>query len=669
MLYLICKILVQKLKISLITALLVSFSGVAQEADIFDLDISQLAKVKVSLATKTSETRATVPSTITTFNQAEIARLGIANAYDLLNFVPGFQMTRGDWVGAVPKEHARGVYLDNGYILVMIDGQPLNDVSFGKASVYSPFIPTSIIEKVEIIRGPGSALYGSYAFLGVLNVTTKKKSKSVKLSVGENNLLHLSGSWHQDLNEKMHLYANVSVEASDGNQYESPLKRVVSDPYKNQFFELGLHADSMSVSFKHNTNQLDEFMNLGGYSVDNKHESITQMFAFNSTLYDGEVHQLNTTLSYASFEIASAGMVLPSDVGITAQDFLVGPYWQTQTTTFKLDHAWQTDQQLSINSGFEFVHTGQYQAGVYTTHYNRELERVLPSDESYLGNIVKLKNIPEYDGLRESREVYSMYSQVKWLYSDVLTVFLGARYDDVKGIDSKLSPRVAFVWQTNPAHSLKLQYGESFRTPVNNELYSNDDVTTGNSNLVSEFVKTTELVWLYQKEQLSTEVVLFNNQLRDFINKVPFSGNAIFTFSNEIDKNISGLESSVSTTLNERTKITVNYTHLFDDPINASYKKFATLALDYNVEDWQANVNLIWRDSVDSTLENGATFNQGDYFLLGLSTSYRLSEKQRISLSAINLANQKYHVFDPRVATGEVPGQGRQVRLNFYVVF
>jgi len=649
--------------------LLISFSGIAQEADIFDLDISQLAQVKVSIATKTNETRATVPSTITTFNQAEITRLGIANAYDLLNFVPGFQMTRGDWVGAVPKEHARGVYLDNGYILVMIDGQALNDVSFGKASVYSPFIPTSIIEKVEIIRGPGSALYGSNAFLGVLNIVTKKENESLKLSIGENSLWHVSGSWHHDLSDDFHLYANFSQEKSDGNQYKSPLKRQVKDPYHNQFFELGMHSDSLSISYKYNANQLDQFMNLSGYSKDNKHNSITQSIGLDAVLFDYNNHQLSSTLSYVNFEIASSGMVLPSDFGVTENDFLVGPYWQTQTSGLKLDHAWQASKRLNVNSGIELVHTGQYQAGTYTNHFNSEIDLIVPSDDNFLGETKKLKNIPEFAGLRESRDVYSMYSQIKWLYSDVLTVFLGTRYDDVKGIDSKLSPRMAFVWQTNPAHSLKLQYGESFRTPVNNELYSNDDVTTGNPNLVSEFVKTTELVWLYQKEQLSTEVVLFNNQLRDFINKVPFSGNAIFTFSNEIDKNISGLESSVSTALNERTKITFNYTHLFDDPINASYKKFATLALDYNVEDWQANVNVLWRDSVSAQLENGATFNQGDYFLLGLSASYRLNDKQRISLSAINLANQSYHVFDPRVPTGEVPGQGRQVRLNFYVVF
>lgn len=105
-----------------------------------------------------------MPSSITLFSKQQIQKLAVENAYDIINFVPGFQVTRGDWVGAVPKEHDRGVFLDNGYILVMINGQKLNEISFGKASVYTPYIPAAIVERIEFIRGAGSGLYGSNTF-------------------------------------------------------------------------------------------------------------------------------------------------------------------------------------------------------------------------------------------------------------------------------------------------------------------------------------------------------------------------------------------------------------------------------------------------------------------------------------------------------------------------
>jgi outer membrane receptor for ferrienterochelin and colicins len=71
-----------------------SFAAVA-EKDIFDLSIKELMQVRISLATKTEETVLTVPSTITVFERADIESLGVKNTYDVMNFVPGFQMTRG----------------------------------------------------------------------------------------------------------------------------------------------------------------------------------------------------------------------------------------------------------------------------------------------------------------------------------------------------------------------------------------------------------------------------------------------------------------------------------------------------------------------------------------------------------------------------------------------
>ncbi|MEC8208033.1 MAG: ferric-rhodotorulic acid transporter, partial [Pseudomonadota bacterium] len=91
----------------------------AEEQDLFSLSFEDLLEVHVDLATKTTETLSSVPSTMTVFNRKQIQALGIDNAYEIMNFVPGMQSTRGDWVGAVPKDHARGVYLDSGNVLVM----------------------------------------------------------------------------------------------------------------------------------------------------------------------------------------------------------------------------------------------------------------------------------------------------------------------------------------------------------------------------------------------------------------------------------------------------------------------------------------------------------------------------------------------------------------------
>jgi outer membrane receptor for ferrienterochelin and colicins len=643
--------------------------AVDNEKDIFDLSMKELMQVRISLATKTEETVSTVPSTITVFERSDIQSLGINNAYEVMNFVPGFQMTRGDWVGAVPKEHARGVYLDNGYILVMINGERLNEVSFGKASVYTPHIPTEIIERIEVIRGPGSALYGSNAFLGVLNIITSSTDKRLEVSLGEKGYQQFSTSWQEEFSKDIRLHSNISVEKSNGHQYTSPLNRKVKDPYANTYLEFGAEYKSNQLNIRYSENELDQFMNLGGYSIDNIHTSESFSISGKSQVWENEAHQLNAKIAYSLFEIKSSGMALARDSGFIENDFLVGPFWRTQSTDFNLDHSWKINSKVNLNSGIEYRKASQFQSGNAVTHYDYQQALITVSDDYYLGEVVAIAKTPETKMLNQAHEMQGIYTQLKWQIQGDFSLFLGARYDVVKGIDHKLSPRGAAVWQANSNHSLKFQYGESFRTPVNNELYSNDSITTGNANLTSEFVKTTELVWIFQDKDFSSEIVFFQNDLRDFINKVPFSGDAQFTFDNAVDIKISGLENSVSFELSEQMRLSLNYTHLFDDPINESFKHFGSANLIYKWGRWKLNANAIWRDEVKLPQINDVRFVQGQYVLVSGKVSYKLDDKQKVSLVAQNLFNKDYVVFDPRVFNGEVPGKGREISVSYSYLF
>ncbi len=657
----------------LLTSLALTFPFLSyasnNEDDLFSLTLDELQDISISLATRTEETKTTIPSSITTFNQAQLKRFSFTNVLDILNYVPGFQITRGDWVGAVPKEHSRGVNLDNGYVLILLNGQRLNETSFGKASVYSPFIPISIVEKVEIIRGPGSALYGSNAFLGVVSITTKTQQNNIQISYGKNNYQQISVSASKNITDALTGYTNINFEKEQGSKFDGPFARTVNDPYRNQYIELGLQHANYRLSARHNQNMLDEFLNLAGFAQDNRHQSETNNLFLKATLYQNKSHTLDSELSYSQFKIASAGMVLAKEVGVTANDFLVGPNWRTQSTDIRLDHQWIYSSSLVLNSGVEHRHASQYQAGTSTTHYDYNAQLIIPADANYLGKVTNLANIPEFADLKEAHDFSAMYSQLKWQQSNDITLFIGARYDSVKGIDTKLSPRFAAVWQASEANTFKLQYGESFRVPVNNELYSNDDVTIGNPNLTSEYVKTAELVWLSSSEFLSTEVVLFNNQLRDFINKVPLPQSNRFTFDNIVNEEITGLELSAQAQVSAQMNITANYSHLFNQPINQSYQHFANIMVSYSGALWQFHLNSIYRDSVNAELTDGERFKQSSVLLLDARYNYQITDHHHISISATNLTNEKYNAFDPRVPNGKVPARRQTFSVQYHYTF
>ncbi len=634
------------------------------EQDLFSLSFEDLLNVQVDIASKTNETLSSVPSTMSVFTRKQIQALGVDNAYEVMNFVPGMQSTRGDWVGAVPKEHARGVYLDNGNVLVMINGERVNESSFGKASVYMPYIPIDIIEKIEFIRGPGSALYGSNAFLGVMNIVTSKDRNSLNLLAGSNGRLGVTGQFHKQFNEQTSAFFSFSYDKKDGEKYSQGVR----DPLEAVYFEAGLDIEQLELRARYNKTKLDEFLNLAGYSSQNQHTSDNQFLGANYTWFESENLTIDSHVSYTEHAISSAGLIAAfTDI----PDFLLGPKWQTTDTKFDTELNYQFDNQWQLVAGLEYAQAEQVEAGVRTTYYDSESELVIVAPEYYQQGIVTVLDFPEFDSLKYTFETYSAYGQVKIPYSDTLTFFVGARYDNVKNIDSKLSPRLAGILVINPQHTLKVQYGESFRTPVTNELFSNDNVTIGNPSLSSEQIKTTELVWHYETDKLQTNTVLFYNELNDFVNVEPYQGNeAFFTFANSFNTQNSGVELDGVWQIDENLRLSGTYTQYFHDPINPSFKRFASLITSYNLFDnWQFNLNVIWRDTVEVTAENGDYFKQSAYSLLGGSIKWQLTDKSHLALKAENLFGKRYDVFDPRVASGAVAGTTEELSLHYQVKF
>ncbi|MCG9735140.1 TonB-dependent receptor [Pseudoalteromonas shioyasakiensis] len=639
-------------------------ANATDEQDLFSLSFEDLLNVQVDIASKTSETLSSVPSTMSVFSRKQIQALGVDNAYEVMNFVPGMQSTRGDWVGAVPKDHARGVYLDSGNVLVMINGERVNESSFGKASVYMPYIPIEVIEKIEFIRGPGSALYGSNAFLGVMNIVTSKERNTLQLVVGNNGRYGATGQFNASLSDDTSLFTSFSYDQKDGESYPQGVK----DPLEALYLEAGVDYKKLQLRARYNETSLDEFLNLAGYSTQNQHTSDNTFVGIKYNWINNDKLKLDSSYSYTKHNISSAGLIAAFD---DIPDFLLGPAWQTTDSKFETELSYQFENQWQLAAGIEYAEAKQVEAGVRTNYYDVESMLVIIDPAYYQQGIVTVMDFPEFASLKYTFETYSAYGQLKIPYSDSLTLFVGARYDDVKDIDSKLSPRLAGVYVINPEHTVKVQYGESFRTPVTNELFSNDDVTVGNPSLRSESVKTTELVWHYQTSELQANAVLFYNELNDFINIEPTQSNeALFTFANSFNTQNSGIELDGTWQSSKEFSVTGTYTQYFEDPINASFKRFASLVSSYNLSDsWQVSLNLLWRDKVEVSSVTGAHFKQSAYSLLGGSLKWQLNANSQLMLKAENLLGKKYNVFDPRMDNGAVAGTTEDLSLHYQFNF
>ncbi len=130
-----------------------------------------LLDAKVDVATRTSKSMRETPAVVTLVTRDEIAASGARTLADVLMTVPGFGF--GVDVGQVVGVGFRGNWGHEGKVLLRIDGLELNETLYSTLQFGNHF-PVDEIERVEIIRGPGSVIYGGYAELAVINVVSRK---------------------------------------------------------------------------------------------------------------------------------------------------------------------------------------------------------------------------------------------------------------------------------------------------------------------------------------------------------------------------------------------------------------------------------------------------------------------------------------------------------------
>ncbi|MBN2279815.1 MAG: TonB-dependent receptor plug domain-containing protein [Candidatus Marinimicrobia bacterium] len=181
------------------------------------MSIAELMNIKVHVASKSDESVFDAPSVISVLSKEEILRLNPRNVADILNVIPGFNLHTSNLNS--PLFQFRGIHSVNDQILFLIDGHAINDRIFGTIVYFINSIPVEEIEQLEIIRGPGSAIYGANAFYAVINIVTNRheaESGSVISKVASNNTVQGTVVYHKNMEKNKGLFFSGSISQSDG---------------------------------------------------------------------------------------------------------------------------------------------------------------------------------------------------------------------------------------------------------------------------------------------------------------------------------------------------------------------------------------------------------------------------------------------------------------------
>jgi len=482
---------------------MVVVSARADNVDLLSLSLEELMQTKITSSTLTEESLQTVPSSMTVFTRADIRRLGIQNLPQLVNLVPGYQGSRSDFSSQNQSVSSRGRRLGTvgSEVLVLIDGQRLNNDWSGGASQDDALISLENVARVEFIRGPGSSIYGSNAVMGVINIITGG-GRELVLESGSHGRRHVSAQWQwQGDVGHVALYASKSESSGQAVTIYEPFRNPLTpdyvntrDPFHSEDLYLQAELGEFSLNARLAQREMTQFY-VSGY-VDNENNlSATRSNSINlgwrRELAEGiklEGHVFN---SLKAFDLRAAASLVPYSIidgGIKEEE--LGTQWVVQ---------------------------GEYDQAHWLLGWEWRNPTLVDTDAT-LGPPENLGQLHLSQAPENGRYINGIFGQYQTALTESLALTLGLRRDSYSDFGSHLSPRVGLVQQWGDKDTFKFLYSEAFRAPSRIETsVINSSGFEQNPDLAPETAKTAELVWLHLIGSSYISGTLFNTRVANAI--------------------------------------------------------------------------------------------------------------------------------------------------------
>jgi len=661
--------------------------------DFWDLPLEQLSQLEVNVASRNSERARDASSSITVLTRRDIEATGARTVEELMAFVPGFAVQNSvDLSGPRPTLSVRGRRRGsfNSDVLFLRDGLSLNSERLGGAAQSYFNLPLHNVRQIEVIRGPGSALYGSGAFVGIVNIVTDDTLNDASVSAGNHdlyeghvNISQAAGSGHliaqaevsddrgemyRNLDDGMHRYLQDT--RADNNSHDALLK------WKDDIFYASLQQERRSMT--------GYVMNRFVDDNDNAESSESNAARAGAQFGDKKLHHrvdiayteldANLYLGFMSREYLAAlnaNPATPSGYAYPVRDLVTG----TRRRTHQWDANWQTNFEFgdlhSLTMGASFRQTREINSSI-VGNYDVVAQVLNQLPMATYEETATRANLYADSTDHPEREVIGLYAQDRIHLLDDLRWDIGLRYDHYTQVGEALSPRSSLVWSALPQTDFKLLYSRAFRAPSLSELYNsiyNQDV--GNPQLDPETIDTAEAIWVQRFAESESTVTLYNSDVDNGIDPVQQRRSTGSNYEYPVNReelSYTGIEWELLWQLSPVVSLRSALHHSFhaDASVDSAPQNGASFIVSFKRDNWMAAVNAVYYDEI----ETPALKKLDSYTLVGLSLNYDVDNHWRIALAANNILNKSYQVFSRRynTRTGQfsdgLPGEGPRQLLT-----
>ena len=572
-------------------------------------------------------------SAVTLFQRADIERLQASDLFDLMSHVPGSSLVRNGGRGSSTSMSLRGNQSD--HTLFLMDGVRIGSATSGGAALAA--INLSTVQRIEIIRGPKSNLYGADAIGGVVNIITRKTESSRVLNVeagfGSNGtqdttiLLGANG-------DKYSLTAVVNHLDTDGIDNTESKAGINGD-------DDGFTKDSMAINYQYQVT--DRALWKATYNQNDTKADYDNNCSIgswpNSSPVDCDI--------YSSGEVSALASTM--DMNISEQ-------WQTSFQIGQtLDEGSERARNIDLsttNNGGKF-NTKKTEA-TWVNTLGLAAGQALMLGLDYQKEEVDSSTV--YN--EESRENSAGFAQFQTQLGAVDTN-LGVRYDDNEQFGSHTT--VSFLAGIDLSETLRLvgSFGEGFKAPTFNDLYYPG---FGNASFVPEESKNIEIGLNADLGNVSATLALFNNNIENLIQY----NSATFASDQTAEVEITGLEFNVNT---EVSGWTLSLSGAVIDPENKSNGKLLrrraeqSMMFDAGTTLNGVAIGVSVRSESHRYDDAANTVRLGGYTTTAMRASYRINDNWLVKARVNNLTDKNY-VTASSFSLGNYMSLGREAMIT-----
>lgn len=685
---------------ALLTAMLLSFSLATQARADFDEEDDLKAvygdKLTVSIATGSQKPLRLAPAVTSVITAADIRAMGATDLDQVLESVAGMHVEK---IGAnhFSAYVMRGIINElNSQILVLQNGVPMTVLLTGNRSRLWGSYPLQHISRIEVIRGPGSALYGADAYSGVINIITKNSTEIMGTELGVNaGSFSTRDVWMQHggkiagVDVAAYLRAGktsgnadiISADAQTGlDRVFGTRASLAPGPMNNGHEAVDAHLDLSYEKWRWRSSYLLRD-NVGtGTGVSSALDPVGKLQSqrLTSDLSWSDSHFLRDwglgfNLSYAKYlQRLPAPLVLyPPGVTFPTGNFPQGIIGspntserQIRASAFAVYSGWP-GHQLRIGLG----HDDLYMYDTFEFKNFQVTPAGLPQPagavQTYTGALAFLEP--------HSRKIDYVYIQDEWQFAPDWNLTAGLRHDRYSDVGSTTNPRLALVWDAAYNLTAKLMYGQAFRAPSFAELYSiNNPAQRGNPSIQPESIKTLEaaLVWQVRNDLLA-KFNIFQFRMKNLIRTVP---NVIrgtgSSYANTNSQEGQGMEIELNWQASRQLRLNGNYSYQrnIDQTANqdAGYAPHHHLFARADwlfVQDWMLSPQFNWVAGRKRTVGDLRP-PVADYKTIDLSLRTNAGAWE-VSGSIRNLMNADAR--EPSLAPGSIPNDIPLAKRSFYL--